>query len=67
MFHIEKELLNPNISVTIRFSPILYDWLKMVSKREKISFNRVVLQCCKNCMEMDLKDMEGDDENKGLK
>lgn len=67
MFRIEKELLNPNISVTIRFSPILYDWLKMVSKREKISFNRAVLQCCKNCMEMDLEDTEGEDENKGLK
>ena len=56
MFHIDKELLNPNISVTIRFTPILYEWLKAVSKRENMSFNQLVLQCCKNCMEMDKED-----------
>lgn len=56
MFHIDKELLNPNISVTIRFTPILYEWLKNVSKRENMSFNQLVLQCCKNCMEMDKED-----------
>lgn len=60
MFRIEKELLHPNISVTIRFTPIIYDWLKSVCKRENISFNKLVLQCCKNCMEMDLAD-----ENEG--
>lgn len=53
MFKIDKTLLNPNISRTIRFTQPLYDWVQMVSKREKISFNQIVLQCCKNGMDDD--------------
>jgi hypothetical protein len=68
MFHIDREMLNPNIGVTVRFTSILYNWLKQVSKREGISFNTLVLQCCKNCMEMDLSDdsetAEADKEKK---
>ena len=52
----DKELLNPTIGRTIRFTPILFDWLAKVSEREGMSFNQVVLQCCKNCMEEDMKD-----------
>lgn len=58
MFKIDRILLNPNISRTIRFTQPLYDWLQMVSKREKISFNQVVLQCCKNGMDDDLAGKE---------
>ncbi len=54
MFHIDKTLLNPNIPVTIRFTQQLIDWLQEVKERENISFNQVVLQCCKNGMESDL-------------
>lgn len=54
MFHIDKILLNPNIPVTIRFTQQLIDWLQEVKERENISFNQVVLQCCKNGMESDL-------------
>lgn len=53
MFKIDRTLLNPNISRTIRFTQPLYEWVQMVSKREKISFNQVVLQCCKNGMDDD--------------
>lgn len=56
MFHIDKEFVHPNIAITVRFTPVLYEWLKSVSERENISFNQLVLQCCKNCMEMDLED-----------
>lgn len=48
MFEIDKTLLRPNIARTIRFTPILYDWIKEVSEREDLSFNQVVLLCCKN-------------------
>lgn len=65
MFTVEKEFLHPNIGVTIRFTPILYSWLKSVSKRENISFNQLVLQCCKNCMEMDLEDEAAEGQKKG--
>ena len=33
MFEIEKTLLKPNIPRTIRFTPILYDWILEVSER----------------------------------
>ena len=48
MFEIDKTLLRPNIARTIRFTPILYDWIKEVSEKEDLSFNQVVLLCCKN-------------------
>ena len=47
MFEIDKTLLRPNIARTIRFTPILYDWIKEVSEKEDLSFNQVVLLCCK--------------------
>lgn len=48
--HFDKEMMNPNIPRTIRFTQPLYDWLMQVKEREKLSFNQVVLQCCKNSM-----------------
>ena len=48
MFEIDKTLLRPNIARTIRFTSILYDWIKEVSEKEDLSFNQVVLLCCKN-------------------
>ena len=47
MFEIEKTLLKPNIPRTIRFTPILYDWILEVSEKEGLSFNQIVLLCCK--------------------
>ena len=40
MFVIDKTLLKPNIPRTIRFTPILYDWLLKVSEDEELSFNQ---------------------------
>ena len=48
MFAIDKTLLKPNIPRTVRFTPILYDWITEVSEKEGLSFNQVVLLCCKN-------------------
>lgn len=59
--HFDKELINPNISRTVRFTPVLYDWLMQVKERENLSFNQVVLQCCKNCMEEDAETTEDTD------
>lgn len=53
MFRVDKALINPNIARTIRFTPTLFEWIKNVSERENMSFNQVVLQCCKNAMEED--------------
>lgn len=65
MFHIDKAFLHPNISVTVRFTPVLYEWLKSVCEREDITFNHLVLQCCKNCMEMDLEETKEEGVGKG--
>lgn len=58
MFKIDRTLLKPNISRTIRVTQPLYEWVQMVSERENISFNQVVLQCCKNGMDDDLDGKE---------
>ena len=58
MFKIDRTLLKPNISSTIRFTQPLYEWVQMVSERENISFNQVVLECCKNGMDDDLDGKE---------
>ena len=58
MFKIDRTLLKPNISRTIHFTQPLYEWVQMVSERENISFNQVVLQCCKNGMDDDLDGKE---------
>lgn len=58
---IDREFLNPNIPISIRFTEVLYTWIKETSERENISFNRMVLQCCKNSMveELRLRQEEG--------
>lgn len=65
MFRIEKAFLHPNISVTVRFTPVLHEWLKSVCARENITFNQLVLQCCKNCMEMDLEETKTEKPKEG--
>ena len=65
MFHIDKAFLHPNISVTVRFTPVLYEWLKSVCARENITFNHLILQCCKNCMEMDMEETKAGEPEKG--
>ncbi len=65
MFHIDKTFLHPNISVTVRFTPVLYEWLKSVCEREGMTFNHLVLQCCKNCMEMDLEETKAEEPEAG--
>lgn len=51
MFNIDRTLLNPNISVTVRFTSILHEWLHKRSEQEDISFNQMVLLCCKYVMD----------------
>lgn len=56
MFKIEKELKNANIARTIRFTENLFEDLNQLAFENNISFNLLVLQCCKyalNNMEKD--------------
>ncbi len=51
MFHIDKTLMNPNIPITIRFTSVLREWLRNKADKEEISFNQMVLLCCKYAMD----------------
>lgn len=47
MFQINKEFRDTNIPRTIRFTEPLFAELNKVAQENKISFNLLVLQCCK--------------------
>ncbi len=51
MFKIEKELKNANIPRTIRFTEALFEELNKTAVENDISFNLLVLQCCKYALD----------------
>ena len=51
MFKIDNELKSANIARTIRFTEPLFDKLNDVAQKNSISFNLLVLQCCKYALE----------------
>lgn len=51
MFKIENELKSANIARTVRFTEPLFESLNHVAQENNISFNLLVLQCCKYALE----------------
>lgn len=51
MFKVEKELKAANVARTIRFTEPLFEQLHTVAAQNNISFNHLVLQCCKYALE----------------
>lgn len=51
MFKINKEFKSANISRTIRFTEPLFERLNQTAAKNNISFNLLVLQCCKYALE----------------
>lgn len=51
MFKIEKEFKSANISRTIRFTETLFEKLNKTAVENDISFNLLVLQCCKYALD----------------
>lgn len=51
MFHIENEFKGANIPRTVRFTDKLFEELNEVAQEYDISFNLLVLQCCKYALE----------------
>ena len=51
MFKIDNEFKNANISRTIRFTDSLFEKLNETAHKNDISFNLLVLQCCKYALE----------------
>lgn len=56
MFKIDNELKSANISRTVRFTESLFEKLNKTAQENNISFNLLVLQCCKYA----LNDMDED-------
>lgn len=51
MFEIENELKSANIARTVRFTEPLFEKLNKTASENNISFNLLVLQCCKYALE----------------
>lgn len=47
MFVVENEFKCANISRTIRFTEGLFEELNQIAAKNEVSFNLLVLQCCK--------------------
>ena len=58
MFKIENEFKGANISRTIRFTDKIFEELNSVAEKNEISFNLLVLQCCKYALENVEKDTD---------
>ena len=51
MFQINNEFKGANLPRTIRFTEKLYEDLNRTAQQNNISFNLLVLQCCKYALE----------------
>ncbi|MBQ9429227.1 MAG: hypothetical protein IJU41_06755, partial [Clostridia bacterium] len=51
MFKIDTELKSANVSRTIRFTEKLFEELAYIAQNNGISFNNLVLQCCKYALD----------------
>ncbi len=51
MFEVDNEFKNANVPRTIRFTETLFYELNKIASENGVSFNLLVLQCCKYAME----------------
>lgn len=51
MFKINNEFRNANVPRTIRFTKGLFSQLNELAQKNNMSFNLLVLQCCKYALE----------------
>ena len=58
MFKVDKEFKSANISRTIRFTEPLFERLNKMAAENDISFNLLVLQCCKYALDNQEKEDE---------
>jgi len=56
MFKVEKNLKSANVPCTIRFTEQLYEDLHKLAHENDISFNLLVLQCCKYALDNMVKE-----------
>ena len=60
MFCVDKFLSKSNIARTIRFTEDIFNDLLRISTSEDVSFNQLVLQCCRYALD----NYEGNEQNK---
>jgi len=58
MFNIIKPFSNANIPRTIRFTEKLFEELNKTAEENDISFNMLVLQCCRYALDHLVQDSE---------
>ncbi len=51
MFKVDNEFKNINVARTIRFTEKMFEQLNQVAADNNISFNSLVLQCCKYALD----------------
>ena len=51
MFKVKNDFKGANIPRTIRFTEDMFDELNKIATRNDVSFNLLVLQCCKYAIE----------------
>ena len=51
MFKVDNQFSNANVSRTIRFTDQLFEELNKVADENKVSFNMLVLQCCRYALD----------------
>lgn len=51
VFKIDNELKSANVARTVRFTESLFEKLNKTATDNNISFNLLVLQCCKYALE----------------
>lgn len=62
MFIVDKKDAKANVQKTIRFSEEIYQNLQEVAMTENVSFNALVLQCCRYALSNMKKDNKLNDE-----
>ncbi len=62
MLHINNEFSNINVARTIRFTETLYHELTTAANANDVSFNMLVLQCCRYALDhLEQEDGKGPD------
>lgn len=51
MFRIDTEFKNANVSRTVRFTEKLFEELNEYAAKNDVSFNYLVLQCCRYALD----------------
>jgi len=51
MFKVDNNLRSANVARTIRFTEEMFEELQQIAYKHDISFNLLVLQCCKYALE----------------